>query len=264
MATYRDLTQKVVLIVGGGAGIGKSAALAFAHAGSKVVVADINPGSVHQTVTEIKTSHPQAQTLAVTADISQATEADAMVQKAVAEYGRVDVAVNSAAIPAAIAPIAELDESHWAQLLGVNLTGMAWCLKYQLRQMIQQQKDKSDGQPSIINLASAAGLKAQAFQAAYSTAKHGVIGLTKVAALENGVHGIRVNALAPGATSTDFLRQTLTRMGTCEAEVGPHVGLFGRVASSEEIMQAVLWLASDVSSYVTGVTLPVDAGFTLQ
>ncbi|MET0303818.1 MAG: SDR family oxidoreductase, partial [Microbacteriaceae bacterium] len=155
------------------------------------------------------------------------------------------------------APVTELDEDYWDRLIGVDLKGTALCMKYELRQLQKQ----GDG-GSIVNISSVSGFRPQPNNIAYVAAKHGVVGMTKVAALENGAHGIRVNSVAPGAIDTPMLRGALEETGQTEAEFAPALSLLGRFGQPREIAQASLWLASDLSSYVTGTTLHVDAGYT--
>ena len=255
-ATYPDLRGKVALVTGAGAGIGKAAALALGQAGCNVAVAEINEASGLQTTSEINNAGGKA--LFVLTDVSKSASIKALVEKVVAEYGKLDIAVNNAALSPDYGTIADLNEDTWERLIGVNLSGVAFSLKWELRQM---QAQNTGG--TIINMASATSIKAEKNLPAYSTAKHGVVGLTRVAALENGEHKIRVNALAPGAVSTELTINTLATMGSSEEEYSPRVGLFGRFARPAEIAQSVLWLASDASSYMTGTVMTVDSGLTI-
>lgn len=149
-----------------------------------------------------------------------------------------------------------MDESQFDRVIAVDLKGVALCLKYQLSQMIRQGQGGS-----IVNIGSVSSFRPQPNNAAYVAAKHGVIGLTKVAALENGAHQIRVNAVAPGAIDTPMLRNALAAMGASEADFAPALSLLGRFGDAREVAQASLWLASDLAAYVTGTTINVDAGY---
>lgn len=174
----------------------------------------------------------------------------------VERFGRLDVAVNNAAVTPDDKLLSEMDESQFDRIIAVDLKGVALCLKYELAQMIRQ-----GGGGSIINIGSVSSFRPQPTNAAYVAAKHGVIGLTKVAALENGTHRIRVNAVAPGAIDTPMLRNALAGLGMTEADFAPVLSLLGRFGESREVAQASLWLASDLASYVTGTTINVDAGY---
>ena len=236
-------------------GIRAATALLFAEAGAKVVVADMNEDLGLTLVAMIEQAGGQA--LFQRVNVSVAAEVDAMVQAAVAHFGRLDVAVNNAAVSPDTKPLAEMDEAEFDRVIAVDLKGVALCLKYQLSQMIRQ-----GGGGSIVNIGSVSSFRPQPSNGVYVAAKHGVVGLTKVAAIENGVHGIRVNTLAPGAIDTPMLRNALDRMGCSEADFAPQLSLLGRFGQPREVAQASLWLASEQSSYVTGSTIHVDAGYT--
>jgi len=180
-----------------------------------------------------------------------------MVQFTVDTFGKLDVAVNNAALTPDDKPVAEFDEAYWDRLISVDLTGTALCMKYELQQM---QKQGNGG--SIINISSVSGFRPQPNTIAYVAAKHGVVGMTKVAAMENGPLNIRVNSVAPGAIDTPMLRGALEQFGLSEEEYAPQLSLLNRFGQPDEIAQASLWLASDASSYVTGTTIHADAGYT--
>ncbi|KUM59358.1 hypothetical protein ACN42_g7771 [Penicillium freii] len=255
---YADLKEKVSLVTGGSTGIGKAAAIALAQSGAIVVIADVDELTGCQVVSDLKAEGSEA--LFIKTDVSESTQVKAMVDQIVSTFGRLDIAVNNAAVPPDTSPIAELDEDYWRRVIDVNLTGVAFCLKWELRQM-QIQHESGGGK--IINLASATSIKAEPNLPAYTTSKHGVVGLTRVAAIENGRYGIRVNALAPGAVSTELSTRTLALIGSSEEERGPEVALSGRFARPSEIAEAITWLASDVSAYVTGSVLVIDSGLTI-
>lgn len=249
------LTDKVAIITGAAAGMGAATARLFAAAGARVAVADFNEEQGRQTAAEIEAAGGEA--FFVKVDVSSSGQVQAMVDSTVARFGRLDVAVNNAALTPDVSPIQDFDEDYWDRLMSVNLKGVALCLKYELQQLTKQ-----GGGGSIINISSIRGFRAAANAAAYVAAKHGVIGLTKVAALEHGGQNIRVNSVAPGAIDTPMLRASLERRGQTEAEYAPQMGMLNRIGRADEVAQASLWLASDQSSYVTGSVIHADAGYT--
>lgn len=249
------LQDKVTIITGAAMGMGEATARLFAQAGAKVVVADFNAEKGQAVVDDIIANGGEA--FFVKVDISKAAEVEAMVEATVAKYGRLDGAVNNAAITPDDKPVAEFDEDYWDRLMSVDLKGTALSLKYELRQMLKQ----GDG-GSIVNISSVSGFRPQPDTMAYVAAKHGVVGLTKVAAVENGPHNIRVNSVAPGAIDTPMLRGALEQFGLDEASYAPQLSLLNRFGKAEEIAQASLWLISDQSSYLTGTTIHADAGYT--
>jgi NAD(P)-dependent dehydrogenase (short-subunit alcohol dehydrogenase family) len=252
--TFPLLEGKVAIVTGAAMGMGEATATLFAEAGARVVIADFNEEKGRAVVDAIVAAGGDAHFVRV--DISDSAQVEAMVAATVERYGRLDVAVNNAALTPDNAPVVDFDEAYWDRLLAVDLKGTALCLKYELRQLRAQ----GDG-GSIVNIASVSGFRPQPNNIAYVAAKHGVVGMTKVAALENGAENIRVNAVAPGAIDTPMLRGALEETGQTEAEFAPMLSLLGRFGQPREIAQASLWLASDLSSYVTGTTLQVDAGY---
>lgn len=198
--------QDEVAITGAAMGMGEATARLFAQAGARVVVVDFNDEKGQAVVESIGQAGGAATFVHV--DISKAEQVQNMVQAAVDAYGRLDVAVNNAALTHDDRPVHDFDEAYWDRLMSVDLKGMALCLKYELRQMREQ---GSGG--SIINISSVSGFRPQANTVAYVAAKHGVNGITKVAAMENGEHGIRVNAVAPGAIDTLMRRGAIEQFG---------------------------------------------------
>lgn len=253
--TFPVLEGKVAIVTGAAMGMGEATAKLFAEAGAKVAVADFNAELGEQVATAIRTAGGDATFVRV--DISKADEVERMVADTVAAYGRLDAAVNNAALTPDDKLASDFDEDYWDRLMAVDLKGTALCMKYELRQMIAQ----GDG-GSIINISSVSGFRPQPNNIAYVAAKHGVVGMTKVAAMENGDKNIRVNSVAPGAIDTPMLRAALEQFGLSAEEYAPQLSLLNRFGRAEEIAQASLWLASDLSSYVTGTTLHVDAGYT--
>ncbi|MSQ28548.1 MAG: SDR family oxidoreductase [Dehalococcoidia bacterium] len=247
---------KVALVTGAGSGIGRAAALAFAKEGAKVVVSDIDTAGGEATVAAILRKDGEARF--VRTDVSDAAEVEAMVAAAVEAYGRLDCAYNNAGIegPGGIAHL--YDESAWLKVIQVNLVGTWLCMKYELPVMLAQ------GGGAIVNAGSIAGLVASpANGTAYTASKHGVIGLTKAAALEYAKDHIRINAVCPGPIRTSMTE----RMGERRPqflEQAAQRSPSGRMGTADEVAQAVLWLASDAASFTTGATLTVDGGFVAQ
>jgi glucose 1-dehydrogenase len=250
-----SLEGKVAIVTGAAMGMGEATARVFAAAGANVLVSDVNEELGLATVERIERDGGTASFCRT--DVSRAVDAENMVRTAVERYGRLDCAVNNAAVTPDTHPIAELDEQEFDRILAVDLKGVALCLKYEVGQMLQQ----GDG-GAIVNIGSVSSFRPQPNNAAYTAAKHGVIGLTKVASLENAPLGIRVNTVAPGAIDTPMIRGALETVGLTEAEFAPTISLLGRFGQPEEVAQASLWLCSDQSSYVTGAVLSVDAGYT--
>ncbi|MEK3936275.1 SDR family NAD(P)-dependent oxidoreductase [Sporosarcina sp. FSL W7-1349] len=253
--TFPVLEGKVAIVTGAAMGMGEATAKLFAEAKAKVVVADFNEEKGRAVTEAIQAAGGEAAFVKV--DISKSQEVQAMVQFAVDTFGKLDVAVNNAALTPDDKPAAEFDEAYWDRLIAVDLTGTALCMKYELQQM---QKQGHGG--SIINISSVSGFRPQPNNIAYVAAKHGVVGMTKVAAMENGPLNIRVNSVAPGAIDTPMLRGALEQFGFTEEEYAPQLSLLNRFGQPREIAQASLWLASDASSYLTGTTIHADAGYT--
>jgi NAD(P)-dependent dehydrogenase (short-subunit alcohol dehydrogenase family) len=251
----RVLDGKVAIVTGAAMGMGEATARLFGASGAHVLVSDVNAELGQATVERIERDGGSA-SFCLT-DVSRATDVETMVRTAVERYGGLDCAVNNAAVTPDTYPIADLDEQEFDRVLAVDLKGVALCLKYEIGQMLKQ----ADG-GAIVNVGSVSSFRPQPNNAAYVAAKHGVIGLTKVASLENAPHGIRVNTVCPGAIDTPMIRGSLQTAGLTEEEFAPVLSLFGRFGRPEEVAQASLWLCSDQSSYVTGAALSVDAGYT--
>jgi NAD(P)-dependent dehydrogenase (short-subunit alcohol dehydrogenase family) len=258
MTTPSILQDKVAFITGSGTGIGRATALCLSRAGAKVVIAELNPTTGSETATSIA-SQTGNEVLSVQCDVSQSASIEAAVRATVDAFGSLDIAVNNAGLHPDSMPIESLDEAYWNALISVNLTGVALSMKWELRQMVAQGRGGS-----IVNMASGTIFRAQKGMAAYVATKHGVIGLTQVAALENGKHGIRVNALAPGGVATELSKAALEKMGSSEEAAAEGNSLFKRFARPEEIGRAILWMVSDGSAYMTGTTIPLDAGMSIM
>jgi len=249
------VTGKVAIVTGGGSGIGRASALAFAREGAKVVVADVVVEGGEETVRLIQ--HNGGAAIFVKTNVSKAAEVEALVARAVLTYGRLDCAHNNAGIEGPGATTVDYAEESWERVLAINLTGVWLCMKYEIPQMLKQ------GSGAIVNTASTAGLVGYPRGSAYVASKHGVVGLTKTAALEYAKSGIRVNAVCPGAIDTpmmwritDHLPQRAARMAAAEP--------VGRMGQPAEIAEAVVWLCSEAASFVTGHAMAVDGGMTAQ
>jgi NAD(P)-dependent dehydrogenase (short-subunit alcohol dehydrogenase family) len=248
----RELEGKVGLVTGGTSGIGRDTAVLFAKAGAKVVVAGRREPEGNETVELVRAAGGDG--LFVKSDVSKATEVDALIQKAVEKFGRLDVAFNNAGVEGVWAPIIRQSEEDWDRTIDINLKGVWLCLKYEIRQMLTQ-----GGGGAIVNMASIIGLVGSAGVAAYSASKHGVIGLTKTAALETAKSGIRINAVCPGFTETPMADRTLRAPAVHKYFLSCHpIGRFGR---PQEIGEAVVWMCSDRASFMTGQSLVLDGGF---
>ena len=244
------LKGKVAMITGASSGIGRAAGMVFAREGAKVVLAARRAEAGQKVVEEIKTAGGTA--VFVRADVSRAEEVKALVEKTVSQYGRLDCAVNNAAVTPDTHPIADFDEAEFDRVLAVDLKGVALCLKYEIAQMLSQ----GDG-GAVVNIGSVSSFRPQPNNAAYVAAKHGVIGLTKTAALEYADAKIRVNAVCPGFIQTQMTEDTMRRRG--EAILGQVP--FRRMGNPEEIAEMVVWLCSERASYVSGAAYNVDGGW---
>lgn len=250
-----QLNGKVALVTGGSSGIGRATALALAREGAKVVVADVMVEGGQETVRLLTATGGQG--LFVKTDVSRATEVEALIARAVATYGRLDCAFNNAGVEGAFVTTSEYSEADWDRVLTINLKGVWLCMKYEIAHMLRQ------GGGAIVNTASGAGLVGVPNLSAYVASKHGVVGLTKTAALEYAKAGIRVNAVCPGVIQTPMVaRLTSNRPDLSEALVAAEP--MGRTGRPEEVAAAVVWLCSDAASFVTGHALSVDGGYVAQ
>ncbi|MBX7158099.1 MAG: SDR family oxidoreductase [Verrucomicrobiae bacterium] len=250
------MKNKVVLVTGGSSGIGKATALALAQAKAKVVVvADKNEEGLQGLIQEIKSIGEEA--FYIKMDVSKEGEVAALVEKIVAKYGRLDCAFNNAGIEGPQLPLHELSEKDWEHLISINLKGVWLCMKYEIAQMLKQ------GGGAIVNMSSVAGVVGLRGYSSYVAAKHGVIGLTKTAALEYATLGIRVNAICPGAINTPLLDRMIGGNPQIEQWLISQEPV-GRLGQPEEIAKAVVWLCSNEASFVTGHSMVVDGGATVQ
>lgn len=250
-----QLEGKVALVTGGSSGIGRATALAFARAGAKVVVSDVAVQGGEETARLIREAGGDA--VFIRTDVSQPDEVEALIRQAVETYGRLDCAFNNAGIEGESAPTAECSLENWQRVLAINLTGVWLCMRYEIAQMLRQ------GGGAIVNTASVAGLVGFRGIPAYVASKHGIVGLTRTAALEYATAGIRVNAVCPGVIQTPMIER-FTAGNPAALQQLLALEPIGRLGRPEEVAEAVVWLCSDAASFVTGHALAVDGGLVAQ
>jgi len=246
-----DLAGRVVLVTGAGHGIGRATALAAAGRGASVVIADIDEPGAHETAALIDLPE---RTASAPVDVTDEANVARMVASAVERFGHLDCACNVAGISVEPKPFVEHSRTEWQRVIDVDLTGVFLCMKYELRQMLTQ-----DRGGAIVNVSSAAGVVPAPGQPHYTAAKHAVLGLTKHAAQEYARAGIRVNAVLPGQTETDPMKAYLDTQPDHGERMRSRLPM-GRMAQPSEIAASIVWLCSDASSYVNGVSLLVDGG----
>ncbi len=247
--------NKVVLVTGGSMGIGQATAIAFAAEGATVIIADVMEEEGMQTLETIEASGGKGEF--VKTDVSQAAEVKALIEHIVATYGRLDCAYNNAAVEGEVAFTADSTEENWDRVIDINLKGIWLCTKYEIQQMLKQ------GGGAIVNCASNASFTGFRGVPAYVASKHGIMGITKTAALEYATENIRVNAVCPGVIHTPMIDRFT---GGTEEGRAALIALepIGRLGRPEEIASAVLWLCSDEASFVIGAGVVVDGGMTIQ
>ena len=244
---------KVAFVTGAGSGIGRATALAFSRAGASVTVADISEQGSHETARLIEEQGGRA--LAVRCDVTRAEDVKAALDKTVEAFGRLDFAFNNAGVEQRNAGVAEFEEEEWERIINVNLRGVFLCMKYEIPLMLKQGG-------AIVNTSSGAGVIGIKGGGAYAASKHGVIGLTKSAALDYASQNVRVNAVAPGYIATPMMDRFTGGAAEGWEKITAEEPI-GRVGRPEEIADAVIWLCSDASSFVVGHALVVDGGQTV-
>ncbi|MDE1191357.1 MAG: glucose 1-dehydrogenase [Arachidicoccus sp.] len=249
----KQFENKVAVTTGSASGMGKQTAIEFAKQGAKVVIADWADGT--DTVNAIKALGGEA--LYVKCDVSKEADVKNVIDTAVATFGSVDFGFNNAGVELGGFPLEQTSVEEFDKVVGINLRGVFLCIKYEAIQMLKQ------GKGVIVNTASAAGLVGVPSLSAYTASKHGIVGLTKTAALDFGKRGIRINTVCPGAIRTPMLEDTMKNSAAAKEQIEASQ-ILGRIGEPQEIADAVIWLCSDASSFVNGVSLPVDGGWVAQ
>ena len=247
-----DLQGKVAIITGGTSGIGRDTAVLFAEAGAKVVVAGRREAEGNETVDLIRKAGGVG--LFVQTDVSKARDIEALVRRSVEKFGRVDTAFNNAGIEGNWRPIVDQSEEEWDHVININLKGVWLCVKHEIQQMLKQ-----GGGGTIVNMSSVAGLMGAPAAAPYCASKHGVIGLTRTAALEYAKQKIRVNAVCPAVIESPMEQRLFGEPEAHKYALSMHP--IGRLGTPREIAEAVLWLCSEKSSFMTGHYIVLDGGF---
>ncbi|MFD5317364.1 SDR family NAD(P)-dependent oxidoreductase [Streptomyces sp. NPDC127098] len=252
--TY-DFAGQVAFVTGASSGMGLAAARAFAASGAAVALADINEAAVHEAARKLTDAGHQA--LGLVCDVADEDQVTAAVDRTVEDFGRLDMAYNNAGIMHPPTDAADEGADQFDRVQAINLRGIWAAMKHELRHM------RTQGSGAIVNCSSLGGLVGNPGRAAYHASKHGVIGLTRSAALEYGARGVRINAVCPGTISTPMVDAMVEggELDRGQAESGQAID---RLGTADEIAQAVLWLCSPGASYVTGIALPVDGGYTAQ
>jgi NAD(P)-dependent dehydrogenase (short-subunit alcohol dehydrogenase family) len=249
------LVGKSAIITGASSGIGRATAVVFARYGARLALADVEIGGGHETEQMVKDLG--AEVFFLPTDVTSDEQMAALVGATVDTYGGLDCAFNNAGIEGEMAPTADITDANWDRVLDINLRGVWLGMRHQIPAML------ASGGGAIVNTASVAGLVGFANLAPYVASKHGVVGLTRAAALEYSAQGIRVNAMCPGVIRTPMVSRVLDEDPTLEAQFAAMEPI-GRLGEPEEIGEAVAWLCSAGASFVTGHALPVDGGLTAQ
>lgn len=247
----KQFEGKVAIVTGAASGIGQKSAQFFARDGAKVIVSDVDEQGGSETVNLIEDAGGEA--MFVRTDVSDHRDCKKMVEKSVEKYGRLDYACNNAGIGGEQNPTAEYSIEGWQQLIGVNLSGVFYCMKYEIPEMLKA------GGGAIVNVASILARVAFSGAPAYVSAKHGVVGLTQNTAIEYGEKGIRVNAVGPGFIKTPMISDLEEDPETYQQLVSMHP--IGRLGEPEEVAELIIWLCSDKASFITGGYYPVDGGY---
>lgn len=249
----QNLVNQVVFITGAGSGIGQATALAFTKAGARVVVSDVNETGGQETVQQIRELGGDGSF--ISCNVADPNQVEAAVQYTITTYGRLDIGINNAGIGGKFARFADQTLADWNQMLAVNLSGVFYCMQAEIRQMLVQ------GGGKIVNLSSIAGVRGMPMGGPYSATKHGVIGLTKTAALEYVRKNIRVNAVCPVYTHSAMVDELINTGPEMEERMRRVIPI-GRFGQPEEIAQAILWLCADENAFCTGQAIQLDGGLT--
>lgn len=249
----KDVENKIAIVTGSGSGIGRASAILLASEGAKVVIADVDEVGSHETVVQITAAGGEA--IFIKTDTSKPQDHELLVEQTVEKYGGLHIVCNNAGIGGPLGPVGEYPIDGWDKVIAINLSGVFYGMHYQIPAMLKS------GGGSIVNMASILAIVGTKNSSAYVSAKHGVIGLTQTAALEYADKKIRVNAIGPGYISTPLLTNALDE-GTLNVLAGMHP--IGRLGTSEEVAELVLWLSSSKSSFVTGSYYTIDGGYTAQ
>jgi NAD(P)-dependent dehydrogenase (short-subunit alcohol dehydrogenase family) len=245
------LQGKTALVSGGGSGIGRAIAQVYAREGANVVISDVDEAGAEETLRLIGDGAREAEAIFVRADSGSKEDNESLVEAAVERYGALHVACNNAGISGEITPIAEHTPEGWERVIRINLSGVFYAMRAQIPRML------AAGGGSIVNISSILGQVGSAGSSAYTAAKHGVVGLTRTAALEYSARGVRVNVVGPGYIETPMLNVLSEEARATAAGLHP----IGRLGTSEEVAELVLWLSSDRASFVTGAYYAVDGGY---
>jgi len=245
-------TDKVALVTGGGGGMGRATSLGFAREGAKVLVADLNEEAAKETVAQVRAAGGRAEAIGV--DVTSEASVRKMVERALSAFGRLDIAFNNAGIHRINIPLVDVDEATWDKVIDTNLKGGLLCMKHEFPAML------AAGGGAIGNTSSIGGVVAAPGLSPYIASKHGVVGITRAAALDYISKGIRINCVLPGATHTAMLQDWLGDPAVVERIKQQHP--IGRFAQADEIARAVLFLASNDASFIVGHPLLVDGGLT--
>lgn len=244
-----DFNKKIAFVTGGGDGIGRATSVALSACGAKVIVTDINEKMGKQTVDQIKSMGNEASFFKM--DVSVETEVKSITEIVVEENKKIDLAINNAGVGGDFESIHKIDLSDWNSTLNINLNGVFLCMKYQIKYMLRNRFGR------IVNVSSMAGLKGVGGGASYSASKHGVIGLTKSAAIEYGDHNIRVNSVCPGFIDTKLIQNVPKNVIDFNMKINP----MKRIGKTKEVADSILWLLSEKSSFVNGHSISIDGGY---
>ena len=251
MAGSKRFEGKTAFITGAASGIGRATAAAFAAEGARIVITDRDEAALQETAEHVKTF--AGEVLAITCDVSKPEQVEASVAEAVKAFGRIDCAFNNAGVENKAAPLHEIELEEWDRILNINLRGTFVCMKHEIAQMVHQ------GGGVVVNTSSGAGIRGVAGGASYAASKHGMIGMTKSAALDYAKQNIRVNCVLPGNIATPMM----DRFTGGDIQKAIDLEPIGRLGKPEEIAEAVLWMCSDLGGFMTGASIVVDGGWSL-